>query len=637
MGIIKNETKDFFDNAADKGLQIRHGQIEMADEICTAFEKKIPLAVEAEVGIGKSLAYLVPAVLKFVQDHKQIVIATSTIALQEQLNKDAHNVLKMLGVNIDIVVAKGMKNYICKRRLKGFVSRNKQDFVSRKLLNIVQNGSQDIANIGMKIPEKLLEKITIKNFGKKYCNICESTMSCEYSAIRKQIADGKNIVICNQNMLVSHLVNSEHGRGIFAENCSVYIIDEAHNLESKFRDAFSVSYSRKDLINKINGCSKKVSSEKMKLANRLTGSMCEMVQKLYAELNRQVHQQQKAMDEGASAFFFKRTKDVLINANEFYRKIERFEKFTEVPIPDVKRFIEEIISPDSDNIMWIENGENIRLCICKKDISRDISRLLFGKCNVILTSATISCRQNGTPMEKCEYFLNNIHFPTSGIVSEPKKSPFDYDCNTMLYVSQNMPIPKHNRKEEYREKSIAEIVQLLEITQGKALILFTSKSDMEFVYRKLSNMNLPYKILIQSRCSSQAYQLKRFTNDVNSVILGSGTYWEGINIEGESLSQVIIYKLPFPYPDPIISCKMAETDDPLMEIVVPEMIIKLRQGIGRLIRSESDKGIVSILDSRLSSECKSCYKKVVFDAIPIKNKTEDMAVLRDFWKKISGG
>lgn len=200
-----------------------------------------------------------------------------------------------------------------------------------------------------------------------------------------------------------------------------------------------------------------------------------------------------------------------------------------------------------------------------------------------------------------------------------------------------MPIPKHDRKEEYGEKSIAEIIQLLEITQGKTLILFTSKSDMEFVYRKLSNMNLPYKILIQSRNSSQAYQLKRFKNDVNSVILGSGTYWEGINIEGKSLSQVIIYKLPFPYPDPIISCKMAEANDPLIEIAVPEMIIKLRQGIGRLIRSESDKGIVSILDPRLSSESKSRYKKVVFATIPIKNKTEDMAVLSDFWSKINGG
>ena len=158
MDSVRKQTKDFFRNTAKRGLEIRQGQVEMADEVCTAFEKRLPLAVEAEVGIGKSFAYLVPAVLKFAQDHKQIVIATSTIALQEQLNRDAHNLLKMLGVNIDIVVAKGMKNYICKRRLKGFVSRNKQDFVSRKLLNIVQNGSPDIAKINMKIPDRILEK-----------------------------------------------------------------------------------------------------------------------------------------------------------------------------------------------------------------------------------------------------------------------------------------------------------------------------------------------------------------------------------------------------------------------------------------------------------------------------------------------
>ncbi|MCM1270238.1 MAG: DEAD/DEAH box helicase [Ruminococcus flavefaciens] len=383
MDSVRKQTEDFFRNTAENGLEIRQGQVEMADEVCTAFEKRLPLAVEAEVGIGKSFAYLVPAILKFVQDHKQIVIATSTISLQEQLKRDAHNVLKMLGVNIDIVVAKGMKNYICKRRLKGFVSRNKQDFTAKKLLDIVRNGSQDIAKINMKIPDRILEKITIINFGNEYCNICESTMSCEYSAIRKQIAKGQNIVICNQNMLVSHLVNSERGRGIFAENCSAYIVDEAHNLESKFRDAFSVSYSRKDLINRINGCLKKVSSEKLKLANRLTGSLCETIQTLYVEFNRQVHQQQKGIDEGANSFFFTRTNEVLINAKELHRKIERFETFTEAYVPDVKQFVEGIIFPDSDNAMWIENGKNIRLCVCKKRYQQRYFKAAFRKkqCN----------------------------------------------------------------------------------------------------------------------------------------------------------------------------------------------------------------------------------------------------------------
>ncbi len=636
MDSVRKQTEVFFRNTAKSGLEIRQGQVEMADEICTAFEKQLPLAIEAEVGIGKSLAYLVPAVLKFNENYKQIIIATSTIALQEQLNMDAHNVLKMLGVNIDVVVVKGMKNYICKRKLKGFVSRNKKDFIAQKLWNIVQNGSQDIAEIGMRIPNKVLEKITIKNFGNEYCNICESTISCEYSAIRKNIASGNNIIICNQNMLVSHLIKSTQDRYIFNSECSAYIVDESHNIEEKFRSVFTESYSRIDLINSVNRLKNKTESTKIKLAETLIKSIGKTVNLLFEQLAKQIHRQKKETDN-TDNFFYKPTKEIQNNLRELSCKLERFERFIHVGILKVSEFVKRITTNSDDEIIWLEDGKYVKICVCKKDIRNDISNLLFSNKTVILTSATISDKQNGTPKNRCEYFLNSIGFPENGMVSEQKKSPFNYDKNTMLYVSKIMPIPKYNQKEEYRKASISEIVNLLKITNGKTLILFTSKVDMEYVYRKLSNMNLPYKIYFQSSGSSQTYILEKFRNDVNSVILGSGTYWEGINIEGESLSQVIIYKLPFPYPDPIISCKMAESDDPLMEIAVPEMIIKLRQGIGRLIRSESDKGIVSILDPRISGKSKSRYKKAVFDAIPIKNKTKDMAVLSDFWNKINGG
>lgn len=632
MDSIRKQTADFFRNTAKNGLEIRHGQVEMADEVCTAFEKQLPLAVEAEVGIGKSLAYLVPAILKIAQDHRQIVIATSTIALQEQLNRDAHNVLKMLGVNIDIVVAKGMKKYICKRRLKGFVSRNKQDFTAMKLWDIVRNGSQDIAKINMKIPYRILNCAVICNFGSDRCQVCDCSNSCEYSEIRKRIAEGKNIVICNQNMLVSHLLKSTQYQCVFSPECSEYIVDESHNIEEKFRSVFTKSYSGTDMINELNRS--KIGENK--LAKALLKSIGKSINLLFERLEKQVCLQKKETDS-SDIFSYFPTKEIKKILDEINCKLERFERFIHTNNAEISEFVKQVAMNSGDDIIWLENGKYVRICVCKKDIRNDISNLLFSNKTVILTSATISDKQKGTPKNCCGYFLKSIGFPENGIVPEPKKSPFNYDENAMLYISKIMPIPKYDKKEEYCEKSIVEIVQLLEITQGKTLILFTSKSDMEYVYRKLSNMNLPYKILIQSGGSSQAYQLKRFTNDVNSVILGSGTYWEGINIEGESLSQVIIYKLPFPYPDPIISCKMVETNDPLMEIAVPEMIIKLRQGIGRLIRSESDKGIVSILDPRISSKSKSRYKKAVFDAIPIKNKTEDMAVLSDFWSKINGG
>ncbi len=154
---------------------------------------------------------------------------------------------------------------------------------------------------------------------------------------------------------------------------------------------------------------------------------------------------------------------------------------------------------------------------------------------------------------------------------------------------------------------------------------------MDYVYRRLSNMHLPYKILIQGKGSSQAHRLEKFKSDISSVILGTGTYWEGINVEGESLSQVIIYKLPFPVPDPIIDYKMSIVKDKIKEVAIPEMIIKLKQGAGRLIRCSDDKGIVSILDPRASN----MYRMNILNALSEKNSVETIDELAEFWKRIS--
>ena len=152
--------------------------------------------------------------------------------------------------------------------------------------------------------------------------------------------------------------------------------------------------------------------------------------------------------------------------------------------------------------------------------------------------------------------------------------------------------------------------------------------------KKLSNKHLPYKILMQGNGSSQARQLEKFKTDIDSVILGTGTYWEGINVEGEALSQVIIFKLPFPVTDPIIDYKMSLAEDRVIDVAVPEMIIKLKQGAGRLIRSSSDKGIVSILDPRASSREHKPYRDTILNALCEKQSTEDIAELTTFWSRI---
>lgn len=211
---------------------------------------------------------------------------------------------------------------------------------------------------------------------------------------------------------------------------------------------------------------------------------------------------------------------------------------------------------------------------------------------------------------------------------------YNYDEHSMMYVSNKLPCPKRYNRNRYRQEAVAEIVRLLKITHGKTLILFTAKDDRDYVFGQLTSAGLPYKIMIQSSDSSQEQRLENFRKNVDSVILGTGTYWEGINVEGESLSQVIIFKLPFPVPEPIMEYKMSKTECPLLEVAVPEMVIKLKQGAGRLIRSAGDKGIVSILDPRASSRIKTAYREDALSSLPENNTTENITELKRFWRKI---
>ena len=178
------------------------------------------------------------------------------------------------------------------------------------------------------------------------------------------------------------------------------------------------------------------------------------------------------------------------------------------------------------------------------------------------------------------------------------------------------------------EKCVDTIVELLSLTKGKAMILFTAKSDMTEVYNKLISKKLPWKILIQQEGSSQDLIISEFNSNIDSVLLGTGVFWEGISIEGKALTNLIIVRLPFPVPDPIIDYKKSLTNNPLMEVDVPEMLIKLRQGVGRLIRNNTDKGIITILDSRVSDNSGRPYKNAVWEALPMKIK--DINIVKKF-------
>lgn len=203
----------------------------------------------------------------------------------------------------------------------------------------------------------------------------------------------------------------------------------------------------------------------------------------------------------------------------------------------------------------------------------------------------------------------------------------------MIYYTEDMPHPSNERK-KFIEKGIDEIIRILKISEGKALILFTAKSDMIEVYEGLKD-KVPYRVLMQNGNASQSDTIAEFKLDINSVLLGTGAYWEGISVEGIALSNLIIFKLPFPVPEPIIDYKISICQDGLMEVLVPEMIIKLKQGIGRLIRSKKDFGIISIIDSRVGEKSTAKYKQRIWDALPIKNRTSNFNEIEEFYNSLS--
>ena len=630
---LKESVNNFFVSAQDSGLELRQGQLDMAMEICEAIEDRKSLAVEAEVGIGKSYAYLVPAIYNYLNEHKQVIIATSTIALQEQLSTDVKKVLEMIGTKIPVFIAKGIKNYACETRLRKVMVKNKS-VVLKEVLQSVKSGEADRSKLGLNVPEDLWQQICGVSYT-DMCMSCKKSRSCPYCKLRYHLRRSGGIVICNQNLLAAHMINTENRTpGIFNTHRGLYIIDEAHNIESKIRDAYTVSYSRDDLIHLLLNCIDMTPYKRKSEVKPYALDTIDDVELLFKLLVRQVKEQSKALDADTSVYRLEQNPITDGLLRKVLKRIVHLDERSTVILQDGIDFLNKVLNTEK-YIVWLEMDGKLKICVCKKEIRRKISSMLFPYRNTtILTSATISDKNYGTARDKCGYYLNSIGYPIIGNVSEPKPSPFNYAKNTMLYCSDALCYPSLENREEYRRQSIDEIVKLLDVTKGKSLILFTSKEDMDYVYRKLSNMHLPCKILIQNKTSSQAHQLEKFRTDTNSVLLGTGTYWEGINIEGESLSQVIIFKLPFPVPDPIIEYKMSMAKDKIRDVAVPEMIIKLKQGAGRLIRSSSDKGIVSIIDPRAGRKLCNFYRATILDTLCEKNETNDISVLKEFWNRI---
>lgn len=289
-------------------------------------------------------------------------------------------------------------------------------------------------------------------------------------------------------------------------------------------------------------------------------------------------------------------------------------------LKEIRLVFSDLISSFSKNIYWVNflpnTKEHIELNYVPKNVSELARKLLsnpnYGK---VFTSATLTTGKNDY-----SYFMKGlgldqmIGMPVFQEFSQP--SPYNYDENTLLYCATDVVNPKSKDHSLYLDSLASKVDELINITDGRSLVLFTSKQDMREVYDRLMQRKHDFNILVQED-GINAERLKMdFKQDVTSTLLATGAFWEGIDIKGESLEQVIIAKLPFPVVEPVVEERASHYTDGFKEVYLPDMLLKLKQGAGRLIRSSTDKGIVSILDSRIND-----YGEYVLSALPFNNVT----------------
>lgn len=642
---------NFFMNKIPKlGFEQREGQEDMALDICNAIAYKEHTIVEAGVGIGKSYAYIVPLLYYNKLFNKPVLIATSTIALQEQLIKDVKRVCSYINHKPEIVLAKGMTHFACKSRAdKYFKSIHTSNFNDdlETLCNYINNGVVDRKNIKLDVNNNVWDNVNVKSTDH---NKCEHYNSCSFMSLRRDMLNTEGIILCNQDLLTVHLQKLKKGqKGLLNEKIDLIVIDEAHNLEEKVRSSLIESYNKyriksilRDIIETIKIST--IRNESYEIFKGISDGLDVIFYKLSNQIKKQINSSPKGedmekffinIDEIREELLVLNKKINLINDKvQFYSDDNLCEEMVE-DLENLKGFIKSLIDINSKNLFWLEKSKDVHIFACPKNISKEINLLYLDQLKTtIFTSATIADKNQGSEQKRYEYFIRNTGFPVDlGFLSMPKPSPFPYDDNAMIYYTENMPHPVEERS-KFIKYGTDEIVKLLNITKGKALILFTAKSDLNEVYEMLKHKSLSYKILKQQHMSSQDDILEEFKKDENSVLLATGTFWEGIDVPGNALSNLIIFKLPFPVPDPIIEYKRTLSKDFLMEVSVPLMIVKLRQGVGRLIRKHDDKGIVAILDSRIGELSSKPYKEMVFDSLPIKNKTNDINKLKCFWMKM---
>jgi ATP-dependent DNA helicase DinG len=626
--------------------EFRRGQLQMAQSVEQALEEKRHLIVEAGTGTGKTLAYLVPVI----RSGKRVIISTGTKNLQEQLfHKDIPFLEQALfpdgNGRLNVCYMKGRNNYLCRKKLYDLTGQpvlsGLEEIEHYRAIAAWEKTTQtgDRAELA-ELPEAsaLWHKIDARSdacSGQK----CSSWDKCFITEMHRRAMES-DIIIVNHHLFFADLSIKQQAEyasdaGILPEVGAV-IFDEAHELEDVAGSYFGVSVSNGRVEELCRDVEASLQRNHM-LSASFSGTLKSLRERSMFFF--------ALLPQGDGRFSFENRRDFLEeNGDEFMALQQSFTRLNS-ELENLASKPEEVFnfarrtqelqvqfgflmeSEDPNTVFWIERRRggrdklNVYLQATPIDVAPILKTCLFDKLEcAVLTSATLAV---GGGFEYMRRRLGLEHTRESVLPSH-----FDYENQALLYVPPDLPDP---RTPLFAAKAAERIRRLLEITRGRAFVLFTSYAQMNDVYQRLLG-ELDFPMLLQGD-APKSVLLEEFRLTPNAVLFATSSFWQGVDVQGEQLSCVIIDRLPFAVPsDPVVAARVksidAEGGNAFFQYQVPAAVITLKQGFGRLIRSLHDRGLLALLDNRI---LKKAYGRVFVESLPKYRKTTELGVVEQFF------
>lgn len=668
--------------------EYRQQQVDMLRSVAESFNSSKHMLIEAGTGTGKSLAYLIPAAYWAIKNNTRVVISTNTINLQDQLiNKDIPDLQGALGLPVRTAVLKGRSNYLCPRRLEAMRRRKPESVHEARVLSKVlvwllesRTGDRTEINLNGNIERMVWSRLSAEDEGCRM-EICLKRTGGRCPFYRARIAaENSHLLIVNHALLLADTATGNRVLPAF----DYLIVDEAHHLESATTNALSFRARAGDvnrLTRELGGpktgllgrfvelCEDLLKPAQMAALNQLVDKAADLAMRFDSQMSGYYQslavfledqregrplgtypQQERVLPSTRTLPVWLDVEIAWESANETLDSLLAILRELRTPMRELAdqdnneaedmwgslgnmfSRMEETqynlngltLEPDADMIYWVEihpKDMKITLNAAPLHIGPMMEKhLWFQKECVILTSATLTA--NG----EFEYLRQRLNAEDADelIVG----SPFDYEKSALVYLVTDVPEPSdYNGHQRAVEVAIASVAKA---SGGRMLALFTSYAQLQRTSNKLAELLAQEDIQIyeQGEGASANTLLETFRNTERAVLLGTRAFWEGVDVPGDALSVLMIVKLPFDVPsDPIVAARSETFDDPFYQYALPEAILRFRQGFGRLIRTQTDRGVVAVLDKRVLTKQ---YGRLFMESLP--NCTFKQGLLGDLPK-----